>query len=85
MRIVGEPQRTMSSEQARYLANPNLCPVCWRGDTSAKSGIEWDNGGDDPEVWQEVSCDHCHSEWVDIYLLSSFRITQESRESKETV
>ena len=45
----------------------NSCPYCRRGDV-AGSSFEFEGGS----LYQEVSCNFCHKDWVDAYKLTGY-------------
>lgn len=54
-----------AKQKKKYLADSSKCPYC--GSSSIEGSNEDDEGDD---KFQNISCDDCGREWVDIYKLA---------------
>jgi transcriptional regulator NrdR family protein len=55
-----------AEQKAKYLANPNHCPLC----QSDRIAI-YDRGSDGKTVWMNIQCQGCQSYFTETYTLNN--------------
>lgn len=65
------------TQEKHVLNNAVSCPVCGSDDIQ---GDSYDFDSKDAILRQEMSCLTCDSEWYDVYRLSGYELTRNTKE-----
>lgn len=60
-------------QTARYLKNPELCPMCNSKNIEAYA-LDVAYSAEEPDITQAVLCHNCDARWLDIYTLTAIRV-----------